>query len=153
MQIFVTDKCPTKSALRLWNSPNRARKMITEYQQILACCQHEFNGKVTIKKVDGTPFKTPKSRMNHPVIIWARKSKNNMKWVAETLESLYLSYEGNGFVNVEDNIDILNEELLFVDMTTDNFCNFAKSSDKGLDFTNLDDTIEAYDKFLKAQGA
>ena len=152
MQVFVTDKNPVTSARRLWNNTNRACKMITETQQILACCQNHFFGKVTILKKDGTPFKTPKSRINHPCVKWACSSKSNVSWLIYHLDALMTFYEGEGFQNVDSNISVLlsqdwsyNEPLQFL--------NFAKADAKGLDFTHVENVFDAYDQFLKQQGA
>ena len=109
MQIFVTNNNPYTCALRLWDNPVRARKMITETQQILACCQKHFYGEVTILKVDGKPYSTPKSRMNHPVIKWACESKANMRWLRVHLLELWLRYKGDKFTNVVPNCKIIDE--------------------------------------------
>lgn len=155
MQIFVTSSCPRESAERLWRSPNRARKMITETQQILACCQEKFYGQVTIKKANGDFFKVPLSRKNHPVVKWACKDLDHMRWVLGHLCCLKAEYEGDKFLNVEDNILVLCDQLVtvFSDFSLLTFLNFAKNDAKGLDFTNEPDVFLAYDKFLKAQGA
>jgi hypothetical protein len=129
--------------------------MITEYQQILACCQKHLFGEVTIYKVNGEPFSTPLSRMNHPVVKWARANKDNFSWLVMCLFWLYGEQHGksNGFRNVPKNVDVLLDQAHCVDYNELEFINFAKASDKGLDFTHIECTFEAYDKFLKAQGA
>ena len=160
MQIFVTSECPAECAQRLWKgSPKRAIKMITETQQILACAQKKLFGEVTLLKVDGTPFKTPKSRMNHPVVKWASDIIDHMYWLTRHLLFLYAGYKSNGFTsgfaNVLDNISKLFIQIdvrPIVDSVLD-YCNFAKADSKGLDFTHIEDVFEAYDLFLKAQGA
>ena len=158
MQIFVTSPSPADSANRLWQQPNRARKMITETMQILACCQQSLFGGVTITKADGTPYKTPKSRMNHPVVIWARSSVQNTAWLLTHCYALYKRYSGKAFTNIMPNIKLLTEQLVqsgCSDLSFDNmqFCNFAKADDKGLDFRHIDDVHEAYNQFLLAQNA
>ena len=154
MQIFVTSECPAECADRLWRNPKRAMKMITETQQILACAQKALFGDVTLLKVDGTPFKTPKSRMNHPVVKWASECTDHMYWLTRHLLFLYSKYQGSSFVNVLDNINrllVVFDPSPIIDSVLD-YCNFAKADAKGLDFTNLDNVFEAYDKFLSAQG-
>ena len=155
MQIFVTHPNPVDSAIRLYNHQPRALKMITETQQILACYQEYHQHPTRILKLDGKPYSTPKSRMNHPVVKWVCKSHENYKWLVKHLDALYTLYDGSGFKNVPDNL-----EILFNTFTPENFnhlsiqfLNFAKADSKKLDFTHMSDTFEAYDQFLKAQGA
>ena len=160
MQVFVTDPCPQKSATRLWNNPKRAIKMITESQQILAACQQVVYGKVTIFNKSDEPFATPLSRINHPVIKWASSSKSNMKWILMHLINLGWEYRKryqgrDTFKNLESNIEVLKEQLYgdhYIELT-ENFFNFAKAADKNLDFRYIENVFEAYDEFLKAQGA
>jgi hypothetical protein len=161
MQIFVTNDSPVDSAIRLWQVPVRARKMITETQQILACCQKHFFGEVTILKVDGNPYSTPLSRMNHPVVKWACEDLANMRWLRLHLIELWVHYEGKKFVNVVPNCKIIDEQLprrkesyegWFWELHTP-FLNFAKNDDKELDFRYIDDVFEAYNQFLLVQGA
>jgi hypothetical protein len=128
--------------------------MITESQQILACAQKDQFGKVSMLKVDGEPFKTPESRMNHPVVKWACISVHNMKFLSLYLQSLLDKYEGDKFKNVPVNLDILNKQLVTgIYYRHSPFLNFAKADDKDLDFTHIENVFEAYDLFLKAQGA
>lgn len=154
MQIFVTSHDPELSALRLYNQTNRALKMITETQQILAAVIDFHSWQPKLLKVDGTPYKSPKSRINHPVVIWARGSNNHISWLIDHLEALYTLYDGDKFKNVKKNIDIL-REFYYHEYYSEkiNFLNFAKAEDKGLDFRNIDDVFKAYDNFLKVQNA
>jgi hypothetical protein len=154
MQLFVTTPCPLEAAERLWKVPIRAQKMITESQQILACAQDHFLGKVTIHKVSGELYKTPLSRRNHPVVKWVCRSTVNASWVLQHLHRLRDLYTGAKFINVWDNINELYTYSVFTEELSDiKFLNFAKADSKGLDFTNIEDVFEAYDRFLKAQNA
>lgn len=157
MQVFATSKNPYHAAIRLWKgNKKRALKMITETQQILACCQYHFTGNVTMLKIDGKPYSTPKSRLNHPCVKWSYSDIKNTRWLIDHLKHLYSFYSGNKFINVEYNLHVLNESIRALDMdyfTTIDFLNFAKADDKNLDFTHMEDTFKAYDLFLKAQGA
>lgn len=156
MQIFVTDKCPKKSAERLQINKTRANKMITESQQILACCQKRILGYVSIKKADGSLYSTPISRMNHPVVKWASSGYPEMTWLVMHLDSLLNYYKGDGFKNVRQNIDIMMVDIMSSGEDSyfpKSFLNFAKADSKGLDFTAEPCVFTAYDKFLKAQGA
>lgn len=150
MQIFATNKCPIESAKFLWKSPIRARKMITETQQILACCEFHLYGRTNLTKVTGEIYATPKSRINHPVVIWARSDERNASWVLRHLCALYELYEGDAFQNVMDNI--INKCSIPINLPEPtNFCNFAKADAKQLDYRHITDVHEAYREFLNIQ--
>lgn len=158
MQIFVTNKCPKKSAAYLWSSPIRARKMITESFQIIACAQEYFNHKKRVKKINSGPYKITKSMKNHPVVIWVCENEKNLLWLLVHAFSLYLEYHARGgkaFKNIPGNAKIVLDQVRTnFDAISGNgikFLNFAKSDAKGLDFTSETDVFEAYKKYLKAQ--
>ena len=69
MNIFVTDKCPTKCAQYLDNK--RVVKMTLETAQLLSTAINECGG--------NGPYKT--CHVNHPASIWTRKTKGNYKWL------------------------------------------------------------------------
>lgn len=154
MNIFVTSSCPEKSAIRLWKNPIRARKMITESQQLLAVYIHEKQLEEQILKVNGEKFSIPKSVLGHKITKWLLKNKLHFEWLVDHLEYLYNQYNGNGFKNVKNNINILRK------YTSDNyegkynniiFYNYAAAKDKNLDFRNVKNVFKAYDLYLKAQ--
>lgn len=153
MQIFVTNSDPSKAAERLWKNPLRARKMITETQQILAVCQEKFFGKISIVNRHGNPIGT--SHHNHPCIIWAKADLSHMKWLHQHLIHLYRFYVGEGFENVGYNLLVLGRQLKDIPCVFNSieFLNLATSKAKGLDFTKESDVFLAYDKYLSAQGA
>ena len=152
MQIFVTSRDPKLSALRLYSQTNRALKMITETQQILAAVIDVHGWEHKLLKVDGKPYKSPKSRINHPVVVWARGRDSHMSWLIDHLEALYVLYDGDKFKNVQKNIDIL-RQFYYAEYSSEDitFLNFAKADDKGLDFRHIDNVFEAYDQFLEIQ--
>lgn len=160
MQIFITDPDPRKSADYLWSNPNRARKMITESMQIMACALEHFGCEEQLKKANGESYSTPKSRMNHPVVKWAYKDKSNLLWLCIHCTQLYLEYSkrgGKAFKNIPDNINIIHNNFkgkLFDIMKGEGieFLNFAKCKSKDLDFTSLL-VFDAYQKYLEAQDA
>lgn len=154
MQIFVTSPDPIDSALRLYKQTNRALKMITETQQILAAVIDFYGWESKLLKVNGEPYKSPKSRINHPVVLWARGRAEHTSWLIDHLEALYILYDGDKFKNVQKNIDILRQFYYATYQSEDiSFLNFAKADDKGLDFRSVDNVFEAYDKFLEVQNA
>jgi molybdopterin-guanine dinucleotide biosynthesis protein A len=131
--------------------------MITESMQILACCQKSLFKAVSITKVNGEHYKTLKSRMNHPVVIWARSDIKHMSWLLAHCTSLYEAYTSRGgraFKNIPANISTLRLQVDGVDHSDiTSFFNFAKSDEKDLYFRHIRDVFEAYNQFLKAQGA
>ena len=152
MQIFVTDANPAIAAARLWQNPKRAIKMITESCQIIACGQQHF-GLTLVTKKDGSPFATLQSRMNHPVIQWAREDKRHLGWVVRHLFALSSHYQGQGFQWLPQNLSLLKQQGLDQLAPPDYYCNFAKADAKQLDFRHMSNVFVAYDAFLKAQNS
>lgn len=153
MQIFVTDKDPKKSAMNLWRNPTRARKMITESMQIMACTLLHYKCAQQIKKADGELYATPKSRMNHPVVKWVCEDKANLNWLCRHCSVLYAEYKkqnGLAFANIPQNLEIINNFLCNDNYYQVKFLNFAKCESKNLDFTHLP-VCEAYTKYLELQ--
>jgi len=149
MQLHVTSNNPALSAERLWENPIRARKMIVETQQLIACAQIEFGHIHLIRKTDGSYFKT--GWKHHPVCKWVCANEKHLLWCVEYLEELYKRYSGPGFNNVRNNIDIVKSQIHTRNYEGITFLNFAKSKAKGLDFTDRG-VFEAYNKYLEAQG-
>lgn len=80
MNIFVTDRDPTKSAQAL--DDLRLNKMILESVQMLAVALAENNcpiNELPIKK-DGTPFKA-RGWGSHPCTVWVKQSVHNYDWL------------------------------------------------------------------------
>lgn len=153
MQIFVTDKDPKKSAMNLWRNPTRARKMITESMQIMACALQHYKCTQQTKKEDGEPYATPKSRTNHPVVKWVCEDKANLSWLYLHCSELYSEYKkrkGIAFKNIPQNLEIISNFLGNDNYYQVKFINFAKCKSKNLDFTHLP-VFEAYNKYLKSQ--
>lgn len=69
MNIFVTDKCPIKSAQNL--DSKRVIKMILESAQMLSNVGHYLIGKGPHKK----------THLNHPCSIWARIHPEHFGWL------------------------------------------------------------------------
>ena len=152
MQIFATSPCPIESANILYHNPVRARKMITESIQILSCVCYTHKMQIPLKK-DGTQFKTPKSRINHPVVKWASQNLTNAKWLLTHVEHLYDTYKQNGgqsFLWVPNAIKTIRDNLSHITEAPSDFCNFAKADSKNLDFRHLP-VHDAYKQFLEIQ--
>lgn len=157
MQIFVTNHDPGVSAMNLWRNPTRARKMITESMQIMACALEHYKFAQQIKKANGEPYATSKSRMNHPVVKWVCKDEFHLAWLCLHCSALYAEYKkrnGKAFENIPKNLEIIYDFLgnnYQGDILNSlNFLNFAKCKSKELDFTHLP-ACEAYTKYLEVQ--
>lgn len=81
MNIFVTDKCPYKSAKRLDNK--RVIKMALESTQLLCTALYHH----------GIPTPYKPTHANHPCSVWARISRSNWLWLYEHAIALCREYE------------------------------------------------------------
>jgi hypothetical protein len=80
MNIFVTTKCPKRSAKTLDNK--RVVKMVLETCQMLSTS-------LTLHGVPG-PYRI--SHKNHPCSIWARETRENYYWLLEHFKHLLNEY-------------------------------------------------------------
>jgi hypothetical protein len=139
MNIFVTSNCPVESARFLDNV--RRNKMLLESCQLLATAVNENGGKA--------PYKT--SHLNHPVSIWTRTSRANYQWLvdhAEELSNLYTEKTGK-IHKCKAVLDVLRTmDYLIPDGELTPFKNCARNKEKGVDFSHVNDTIEAYQLYL-----
>jgi hypothetical protein len=155
MNIFVTSRCPVKSAKRLWNNPVRARKMITESLQMVSIYL-QYNNYENIKKVNNEYFSYSKTILGNKVTKWVLKNSLHFEWLVDHVEALYKEYEGQGFKNVPNCLNVIRKYTTeYYDDKYNNiiFYNQAGSKSKGLDYTNLKCVFTAYDMFLKAQNS
>lgn len=156
MQIFFLHKNPEKAARMLYYlDKKRAMKQLLEGVQLLNnCC-------ITLK-IERRPITIAGSyyaKRNFPKIFenWLLESKENMFW-------FYLFLSRLSFLCGETKIiypigldEISNLECCSViyskipSLKLTSFPNYAKSKAKGLDFTHLEDTVEAYNKYLAIQ--
>ena len=155
MQLHVTSPIPKFCAERIMQNTVRGRKMITETQQIIACAQAKFGHQELIKTATGELYKTPAWIMNHPVTKWASQDQQHLFWCVRYLYWLHRLYQGDAFQNVSQNIDIVLSQIPKPKQSIKDivFLNFAKSKQKNLDFTYIENVFEAYDNFLKAQNS
>ena len=72
MNIFITDKCPTKSAANL--PTILVNKMLQEAIQLLSSAHFVL---------DGVQRGTKPSHINHPSSVWCRETSSNYVWVLE----------------------------------------------------------------------
>ena len=81
MNIFVTDLCPVLSAAAL---PDKlVTKMPVETCQMVSIIFSKwYHNWGYIPKKDGTPYSTAKGAFrNHPCVLWASKSHENLAWL------------------------------------------------------------------------
>lgn len=156
MQIFVTDPCPKRCAQRLWKNPTRAMNMIRETCQLLAYACHNMGIDINLRTATHQPYKMPKSRLNNKLVLWVSENKVHLSWVIDHLYELYSYYRSEGgpsYIHVHNNLILLYLHRITYDPHKIKFLNFAKADSKGLDFTDNPNVFEAYDLFLRAQGA
>ena len=142
MNIFVTSKCPVKSAEYLDNK--RVNKMILESCQMLSTAINLAGGKGLYKSC----------HINHPCSVWVRESLENFLWLWAHMEALQDEYHKvSGKVHksyrvfTESNILSQAMELLPSKGLTP-FANCAANSEKGVSYKHIDDTVLAYKLYL-----
>lgn len=81
MNIFVTEKCPIKSAQDHCNRHNV--KMVLELAQMLSTAHFEL---------DGTSVGYKPTHRNHPCSIWVRESSANYRWAFDHFKALCDEY-------------------------------------------------------------
>ena len=167
MNIFALDRNPITAARLLRQlSPDskRPNKMITETQQMIAAWQEwkQLPEDQCIKTVAGNLYKTPKQIANHPVTLWVKEDPRNFIWLVWHLTGLFEVYifeteNPVKFTNVGYNLDRLQPQVEAYTKQYPNWCeevqffNYAKSKEKKLDFTPINDVHEAYKMYLTVQ--
>jgi hypothetical protein len=139
MNIFVTNKCPILSAKFIDNK--RKIKMALESTQMLATALNVHGIK--------TPYRT--AHLNHPCTIWARTSRQNWLWLWE--HGVALCHEYHRIYGKEHAcLSILKlmrgEEKVLPDIGLTPFANCARSKERGIDFTGVQDVTVAYQLYL-----
>lgn len=139
MNIFVTDKCPFKSAEYL--DDKRVVKMVTESAQMLSTA-------ITVNGGEG-PYKI--SHLNHPCTVWARQTQGNYMWLFLHFVGLYSEYTNRygkthkceQYTNI-----FLDNILLIPEGNQTPFANCAARKDLDICYKHIDDTCEAYRLYL-----
>ena len=144
MNIFASSTCPVESAKFL--DDKRCTKMVLESAQLLsaALLLNGYTGSDVYKI----------SHRNHPSSVWARKTRGNYKWLLAHFKALCEEYTSRyGKIHkssqllpiFQDNIDLIPEGELMP------FSNNARNLEKGVDFTNVLDTCDAYKLYLASR--
>lgn len=151
MQIFVLHEDPIESGILLYRlSPVRANKMIVEGMQAIGSLCHKY-GIMLPRKKDGKEYS--KRPFPKPLMDWVEASEANFRWMLTMMFSIQEAMDINHASLSEHNkicAGLVAGVLPHKEQTP--FCNYAKSKDKGLDFTHLP-VIEAYNQYLQVQYA
>lgn len=139
MNIFVTSPCPIESAKFL--DDKRKVKMALESTQML-CTALNVNGVIT-------PYKT--GHLNHPCTIWARTSQQNWLWLWQHAMALCHEYRriyGKQHACVAVLYKIKDDCHVLPNIGLTSFANCARSKERGIDYTTVDDIYLAYKLYL-----
>ena len=141
MNIFVVDPSPLVCAEYL--DDIRANKMLLETTQLLCTALNYHAG----SKI--TPYKS--THINHPCTVWARETKANWLWLytyAIELSARYIRHRGRRHKCT----DILVQLLSYIEHLPEGgqtpFVNCARNRSLCLDFTDIVDVHQAYQKYL-----
>ena len=80
MNIFILNECPEESAKQMMDK--HVVKMPTESMQMVSTCMDYF----------GLPSPYKPVMLNHPCTIWARQSRENMRWLLRHTNALCKEY-------------------------------------------------------------
>lgn len=142
MNIFITDKCPIKSAKHL--DDKRVNKMILESAQMLstACRLHHFSDPKLYKR----------THINHPCSIWARQNKSNYRWLYDHYVALAhekIKRTGKSHKSFDELQSILREGINYIpDGYLTEFPNCAAREDLGISYKHIKDVCLAYQLYL-----
>lgn len=143
MQIFITDKCPIKSAKYLDNK--RVIKQVLETAQMLCTALNELAGEQI------APYKS--THKNHPCNVWARESSENWGWLYVHGAALCREYTrryGKVHACEAKYMELLNivKEDMFPSSKLTPFANCARNNSLNIDYTQQKDVHLAYIMYL-----
>jgi hypothetical protein len=152
MNIFITDKCPIKSAQNL--DDKRVNKMILESAQMLCTALDEHGGLVTKGKdkffISGNKAYKP-THKNHPSNIWCRETRENYNWLLRHFKALYDERKyrtGKGHKSFELYDDLVAGANYIPRGKLTDFPNCAARKDMGIDYKHMTDIPAAYQLYL-----
>ena len=140
MNIFAFDPDPWTCAL--WLDDIRKNKMILETAQLLSSAAFLLDPKATRDVYKPT-------HVGHPCTKWTLLSKPNYDWLVEYMSCLFKQQGGlHKSALLIPTFKSLSSSLPFpLDKQTP-FANCARNKDKGLDFTHIKDTHQAYRLYM-----
>ena len=145
MNIFVTSNCPKLSAQALDNK--RVVKMVLETAQLLSTAIFINSGIICDRLYKPTHLK-------HPCTIWAAESLANWDWLLEHFIELCEEYSLRyNRQHASENIlpYLLKHRTDIKSGSITAFANCARSEALQIDFKSIQDTCEAYKKYLIAR--
>ena len=142
MNIFVTNKCPIKSAQYL--DTKRVNKMILESAQILSTSMRECG------YIGDDIYKS--THKNHPSCIWARSSRANYKWLLTHYRALakeYYTRRGKWHKSYSQlNMRLSEGTKLIPKGKLTPFVNCAARQDMNISYKHINDVHIAYKLYL-----
>ena len=140
MNIFALSKCPMQSAL--WLDDIRKNKMILESAQMLSTAVRWLDPDTTLPV-----YKL--AYMNHPCSKWARASRANFVWLLSHMSWMFTQKIGNhasaklipALQKFADGGEFPREELT-------PFANCARNLERGVDYSEISDTHQAYRLYM-----
>ena len=157
MNIFVTSRCPSQSALNL--PDKHICKMPLETCQMLAIIYSDwYYGVGKLYKADGTPYRTSHGAFrNHPCTQWAAANQYNLAWLIVHGLALCDEYTARyGKVHACEDVlhqanniynDIFDEPSTCYYKVTD----FTRAMPEYLKYDTTITTIQAYIKYLNTK--
>lgn len=143
MNIFASYVCPAESARAL--DDVRLSKMLLETAQILST--------VLRQKGIETPYRS--THEHHPVVKWVGAADANFNWTAQHFMQLSREFE---FRREREHLStriyrplVQARADVFLAQLPASFCNCARRADLGIDFTWMENTHEAYRRYLAAR--
>lgn len=160
MNIFVTDKCPIKSAKNL--DDKRVQKMAVESAQMLSTAIF-WNGFPSLMNEHTPEIFEERKKMayslgiyapyspNHKCNLWVKKTKGNYLWLLNHFSALCEEYEKRtGYEHASKYL--LHRLVMHMKYIPEGpltpFVNYAKNKKQGIDFTKIKNAIEAYNLYL-----
>lgn len=141
MNIFITDKCPIKSAKYL--DTKRVNKMILESAQMLSTA-------IRLQGIED-PALYKSTHQNHPSNVWARKTRQNFLWLLRHFKALVEEYKfrrGKVHKSYLLYITFIKYADIFPNLGLTEFANCAANDSKGISYKHIADVTKAYQLYL-----
>lgn len=141
MNIFVTDRCPTKCAQYL--DDKRVVKMVLETAQMLSTALREcgYEGDEVYKS----------THKNHPCNVWARKTQQNYLWLLRHFRALCIEYTRR-YDKIHKSSYLYPAFKSYAEFIPEGemteFANCARNQSVGVDYTHESDVFKAYRLYL-----
>ena len=142
MNIFVTDNCPKISAQALDNK--RVVKMVLETAQLLSTAIF-INSAINCDNI----YKP--THLQHPCTIWASSTLENWDWLFQHFIALCEEYRfryNKQHASESISLYLLKHRTNIKGGSMTPFVNCTRSEAMQVDFKHIEDTCEAYKKYL-----